>query len=474
MTRALLVLLPFLFAAGCVSDPDVTVLDWDDPARSHEVPLTNRQQRPAKIESKTLTVDAAVRIAQANNPEIGQAVARVRRATALITRAWAPFLPSVDVGARVKHYVESGSAFTVPSLPSLGDIAGGRYGIQRGNELYTANADVTWNLFAGGRDYQNLRSAQLQERAAFLQVDRVKQQIDNAVRQAFYLILLADESIEIAKASVAFSSRELKDANARFKVGRGLKTDVLTFETRKLDAQVQQTEAENAYRLAGIALGELMALALPADLELVMPDAAKDKWEKMDEAQVVRAAWSYRSDLRAVRRQYAAAKRGIEAAKAGFWPLLTASAGYSNAHRNSPDFRKADDDVTGALAVQWNLFNGGNTVGAIAEARHNASEIAERYRQLKLSVHTEVSNALSNIRTARDRVELGEKTVTTAEETLHLLTERYRAGAITISQVTEGELRLTEARQQLIKAKIDLLQAQSELKLAIGVVALRE
>jgi len=467
MTRALLVLLPLALAAGCVSDPDVSVLDWDNPARSHVTPLADRQPRPAKIEGKTLTVDDAMRIALANNPEIGQAVARVRRATALITRAWAPFLPSVDVGARVTHYVESGSSF---SIPGLSDVGGGRYGIQRGNDLYTADADVTWNLFAGGRDYQNLRSAQLQERAAFLQADRVKQQIDNAVRQAFYLILLADESIEIAKASVAFSSRELKDANARFKVGRGLKTDVLTFETRRLDAQVQQTEAENAYRLARIALGELMALALPADLELTMPDAAKDKWEKMAEEQVVRAAWSYRSDLRAVRREYAAAKRGIEAAKAGFWPQLNASAGYSNAHRNSPDFRKADDDVTGALAVQWNLFNGGNTVGAIAEARHNASETAEHYRQLKLSVRTEVSNALSNINTARNRVELGEKTVATAEETLHLLTERYRAGAITISQVTEGELRLTEARQQLIKAKIDLLQAQSELRLAIGVV----
>jgi len=190
----------------------------------------------------------------------------------------------------------------------------------------------------------------------------------------------------------------------------------------------------------------------------------------MGEEQVVQQAWRQRMDLGALRREYSAAKRQVKVAQAGHFPQLDATASYGVSHVNSPDYRQDEDSLTVGVGVVWNLYRGGEIVAATAAARHAAAETAERYRQLKLSVRTEVTNALVEIGTARQRVDLAKKTVDTADETLRLLTELYRAGTITISQVTEGELRLTQARLALIQARIDLLNAQTELRLALGSV----
>lgn len=466
LRRTLLVLLSAL-TAGCLTAPDLTVLDRPDLAKPYAESSDRGAPAGAPGLGKTLTVDQAIEVALINNPDLGQAIARIRQARARLALARSPFLPSLDANVSYTKYLESsmdvnfgGAGFELPS--------NSRIGVARGNEFYGTGLDATWNLFAGGRDWQNYAASREQRDGAANQAERVKKVIENAVRRAFYQALLARDAIEISNASVAFSSRELKDAKARYDVGRGLKTDVLTFETRMLDAQVQVTEAENSHRLALISLGELMAMALPDDIELTMPASSGSKWEKMAEEQVVQTAWQQRRDLAALRNDYASARRQVAAAKAEWFPQVNATGKYEVSHRNSPDFRQDEDDLTVGVGVTWNLYRGGDTVAAIAAARHTATEKAESHRRLKLSIRTEVSNALTNIKNARRRVELGEKMVASAEESLKLLAERYRAGAITISQVTEGELRLSEARLDLIQARIDLLNAQSELRLALG------
>ena len=457
-------LLVVVSLTGCAfwEEPDVSVLDVKALSKSHVTGKGAEFLRVAPKLGSRLSVDDAVAIALSNNADIGQARARLLQAKELIRQARAAFLPSLDVGGDYTRLIESRHNFF------------GQFGPGSGSDIFGAEARLSYNLFSGGRDLNNLRIARDTARATDLLRRRTDEEVSDAVRQAFYQAILAHESIAIARASIAFSNRELKDARARFEVGRGLKTDVLTFETRYLEAQVDVSVRTNAYRLSRVALAELMAINLPDDVELVTPPLSESRWERMPEEKVEQRAWETRADMRALRRDYAAAVRNIHVAQSEFYPQLDLSSTYDMQRLSSIRFDHDDDQLTAGVRMDWNLFAGGATRAAVREARHKAEEIAERYRALKLKIRTEVSNARFNIQDARRRVELGQKTVTSAQENLRLLTDRYRAGAITISQVTEGELRLTEARQQLIKAKIDLLQAQSELRLAIGAVGPEE
>ena len=451
-----------LCAAVCVcgcsftDEPDVSVLDarplWD----SHVEEGRPDGERVAPKLGEQLMVTDAVAIALANNADIGEAQARLLRSRRLILQARAAFLPSLDIGGGYTRIWEARE----------NDFGGAEP--RSGSHLYAANAQVSYNVFSGGRDLNNLRIARDNEKSAGATRDRVDQQVRDGVRRAFYESVLARESISIARASVAFSSRELKDARARFEVGRGLKTDVLTFETRVLEAEVDVSSRTNAHRLARLALAELMAVTLPDDTDLVAPDLSENRWERMPDDQVVARSWEARADLEAIRSDYAAALRDVHVARSEFYPQMNASVEYDMQRLSSPGFDHDDDQFLGRVSVDWNLFAGGATRAAVRAAQHQAEEIAEQHRGLKLQIRTEISNALRNIEDARNRVQLGEKTVASSEENLRLITERYRAGAITITQVTESELRLTDARLTLIQAKTDLLNALSELDLALG------
>ncbi len=456
-----------LVSAGCVTgDPDVSVLDATPLSASHAAREAGVTAAPTPAQlGDVLKVDGAVRIALSDNPDIGQALARLRGSAASLKRARALLLPRVDASGTGSHYIESSMA----SGPFEGlDDNSGRYLIDRGDTVYRVGLGLSWTLFSGGRNWETARGAADRDAAVRLETARVDEIIANAVRSAYHQALLARESIAIAEASEAFSARELKDARARLDVGRGLKTDVLTFETKVFNAQVDVAEAENAYRLARIALAQLMARSLPEDVALVMPQPGATEWERKGAEDTVAAAWAGRPDLAALRERYSAALRDVRVARSRHYPDVNASVNYTNSHLDSLGFEKVDDDVTAGVSVAWNLYSGGETVAAVRDAEASATQAAEAYRELKLTVQTEIASALANVGSARRRIGLAQKAVDTAEETLQLLTERYRAGALTISQVTEGELRLTEARQQLVAARIDLLEGLTELKLATG------
>ena len=110
MPRQILPVSVLALVAGCLSQPDVTVLDRAHLAQSH----VKRAEPPGAVAgidpSKELTVGEAVRIALVNNPDIGKALARVRQARANLRRAYSRFLPTLDASAGWTRWLERGTS----------------------------------------------------------------------------------------------------------------------------------------------------------------------------------------------------------------------------------------------------------------------------------------------------------------------------------------------------------------------------
>ena len=452
MYRKLMTLISCGLVSGCaMTPPELSVLDKPDLSAPRVESTTLLPEVPGIAPGKALTVADAVRIALVNNADIGQAISLVREAEAKVRRAIAAFSPSLDASFSWQKWYASYTP-----------------GIARRDEMQWPSLDAGWSLFAGGRDWQRYHAARDKEKAQGFQLERTRQLVESLVRQAFYQAVLAREGRAIAEASVAFSSRELEVAKASYEVGKGLRTDMLTFQTRALEAQVQVIEAQNAYRSARHALGELMAVSLDEEIELGMPSETPTEWEQMHSEAVVQAAWDRRPDLAALRRSYSAARRNAKRAAAEFSPRVTVAGSYNAQRMNSGHFRDEDDELAAGVSVDLNLFRGGDTIAAIAAARHAAAQTAEKHRALKLRIRTEVRDALGNIGDARKKLELAQQAEAAADEALRLLLERYHAGSISISEVTYAELRRNGARLKAIEGKIDLLDAQRELSLALG------
>ena len=76
--------------------------------------------------------------------------------------------------------------------------------------------------------------------------------------------------------------------------------------------------------------------------------------------------------------------------------------------------------------------------------------------------------ALSQLTSARQRLSLTDLLVRQAQETLDLVSERYRIGAAAAVEVTDAQVALTGARAEQVKAKFDYQAAIAQINHAVG------
>jgi outer membrane protein TolC len=443
---------------GCATQsPSVDALDREDLSLSF-VPESREHQAARDIPSEgDLPVEEAIAIALANSPDLGQARARVARAAARVREARSAFFPVLGYSASARRYIEARDEPTwFDPYPD------------EGTDIYETGLELTYNLYSGGERLHDLRAAQDRELTAKHDQEQMHDEILQAVRHAYYQVLLAREAIGIASASRRFSERQRLDARARYEAGTGLLTEVLTFRTRVLEADAQIVEARNAHRISRLALQEIMATPLPNHVTLILPEPDLSKVAQMTSEEYIEIAEANRSDLASLRSLYSAALHRVRARRAEYHPVVDAEVAWEFRSPDGVDFNWDDDNLVIGAELSWELFDGGRRGARVLEAEKDAQLVAETYRQLRLAVRTAVQQALANIEESTLRHDLAVQTVRTAEENLRHLTEQYRAGVITITEVTEGELRLMDARLREIQAQIDILLSLSDLEFHTG------
>jgi outer membrane protein TolC len=88
--------------------------------------------------------------------------------------------------------------------------------------------------------------------------------------------------------------------------------------------------------------------------------------------------------------------------------------------------------------------------------------------ELEQTLYEELQKALSELDSARQRLELTALIAKQAHESLDLITERFRLGAASSVEVTDAQVALTSARAENVKAKYDCQAAVAQLKHACG------
>jgi len=122
-----------------------------------------------------------------------------------------------------------------------------------GRDNWTARVLVSYPLFAGFENTQNLRKASEDEAAAQAQSEGLEQQIVLQVWTAYYRLRTAVEQVALG----------------RYKEGVGSILDLLTAETALARARAQEIQARADYFIAGARLTHAVGAAVVADTAIV-------------------------------------------------------------------------------------------------------------------------------------------------------------------------------------------------------------
>jgi len=388
-----------------------------------------------------------------NNRDLRVAAANIAAARAQVRITRANQLPALDANAGID---------LSPKRNENGKINGVQVGGNLGLSVPTFELDFFGRLASLTRaDQQRYLSTGAAARS--VRVSLIGDIADT------WLTYAADSSLlSIAEQTVVSAQRSLTLTDARLRGGVAPKTDLLQaqqiLETARADLATQRAARAQDINLLQLLVGApIDPTLLPTSIEQAASTIAQLP-AGLDSRILLR-----RPDIVEAEYQLRAANAEIGAARAALFPRITLTGllGLASTALTSL-FSAGALTFSAAAAGNYPIFNGGasrNTV-RLREAQQQAA--LATYEKAIQTGFREVADALALRSTLVDRVGAVSRNVAAANETLTLVTARYREGIDPFLTTLDAQRSAYSAQRTLVTVR--LLQAQNgvEVYRALG------
>ena len=236
---------------------------------------------------------------------------------------------------------------------------------------------------------------------------------------------------------------------------------------RSSEVELQRSRAKHLVSIAEAALA--FTLGVGVETEIVpTDDLASSSVPGGEPADWTSRALSKRPDLAAATELVGAAENGVSLARSGFFPSVVLMGNYSWDRPN----REYEPEFYGhwsvTAAVQLNVFDWGLTSNRVKEARAGLLQ-AERGRELyEDAVRLEVKQGSLALYEALEELEIAERGLGQARESMRVVRESFQSGVSTNSDVLDAQTALTAAEMNRIAALAGVRVAEARLVLAMG------
>jgi outer membrane protein TolC len=284
--------------------------------------------------------------------------------------------------------------------------------------------------------------------AAQLTAEDARQLVVLTVGNA-YLLVLADESLVVAAESqVATSKVSLDQAVNQHQAGTAPLLDELRARVDYQTLQQQLIVDQNALEKDRLALARTIGLPLAQKFNLVdkVPFAPFDQ---LDIDAAIRQAHANRKDLAAMVEQTYAAKEQRKAATADRFPTLKTDVDYGLIGVNFGTSH-GTVDATGTVSVP--VFKEFGLRGEAEQAQSQLDTQTAELSDKNAQVDSDVRDALLDIASAQQQVEVARSSVDLANEALSEAQQRYAAGVSDNLAVHQAEQTVAVANNQYVSS----------------------
>ena len=404
-------------------------------------------------------LDAWIEAAQANNPSLAAAQARVREAMSMAGVARSALSPQVDGHLSIERQKWADNLYYGP-----GPLAGEQSWNNTGTLALSYHLDL-WdkdkNAAERALDAAHARAADARAAQLELQANVVRTYIGMSLDYAL---------LDIARATFQQQQQIADLAKRRLKGGLGTQLEVSQAETplpeyeRQIDA-IEEKIALGRNQLAALAgkgpgAGDsiqrpVLSLAAPAGLPSALP------------AELI----GHRPDVVAARWTVAAQARGIDVAKAEFYPdidLLASIGGYAAMGPLFQFLKNPSHSWSAGPALSLPIFDGGRLRSQLGAASAGYDEAVERYNQSIVGALKDISDQVIRIRSLATQAEDADRSVAAARKNYDLSREGYRRGLTDYLNVLIAQNQLLRAQEGVAKIHAERLGAHASLVTALG------
>ena len=385
----------------------------------------------------TYTIEEAVAIAQAQNPEI--AIARKK------------------VQAARGGFIEARSGY-IPSLTSSGlyDKRQQQTETRLRDEDYNARLQIEQNLYTGGAVTSQVAIARLNIEKQNYELQEIASRVAMEVRIAFNELLLNRAKVRVRQDSVRVLDEELKNQQQGFSAGIVGKLNVQRAEVALANERPELFNAQTQLRNSYLRLGDLFgadagpaakAASFEVSGELQYQPNHADLNDCLARADANRAVIKARQkDIQIEDQQYIL-DRSVSR------PHVRAFSGYEVYSERDPDVgQQFNHGYLVGINATWNIFDGFATRGRMQATRARRGAAVQALAAARRAVASEVRSAFFDLEQA-DRVLQSEtKNVQTADEALEIAKGNFAAGLGTQLDILQAASDVTRTRTTRLSA----------------------
>ena len=376
-----------------------------------------------------------------------------QQALALANSAKAGEFPTI--GASVSS-TRSANSTTTSSVPGTGTASA----------VTTQSVGITasWTPDFWGKVGRQVEANEASAEYSHETLINARLSLQATLAQDYFQIRQIDSQIVLARETVSADEKSLTMTQNRYASGVSTKADVAQAQLQLANAKVQHftlvSQRAQLEHAVAVLVGEpASSFSLPS-----MPG--------MPQAQVVPVGLPSqlllrRPDIIAAERQVAAANAQIGVAQSAYFPALTlaATAGYRNSSFANI-FSASNLFWSAGPSLALSIFDGGARAAAKAQAQGAYKQVVAQYRQLSLQAIQQVEDQLVALSSLADEAVLQQQAVASADISLRLVTDQYKAGMVPYLNVISAQTAANSARNaelithgQQLTANVALIQA---------------
>lgn len=406
-------------------------------------------------DNMTFTVEEAIDFALQNNPEIEQLMIGVQKSHEQVGQAISNFYPSVSASGYYA-YITDIPVIEFDSIP----IPFGS------NANYNVQISLQQVLFAWGKLYNAYKISDLGQDIAELNLARKQQEIRYAVTNAFYGLLVLEEYLAQAQASLDQLERFAASVETRYKAGLVSQFDLLRARVQAENLKPAVIQAENALNLAREGFKLLLGMDLDTDFRLSGELRMVDEEFVLED--LVNQALENRAELKNLKKAERIAQLSQAIIRRTNLPTVVGGATYD---RSKPFSFTGDDwgsSLTFNLGFQWPLFSGFSNLHKSREAALMLKETRLALDNLERAIQVEVKQAYLSFLAAKKAIDAAEENVSQANKAFEIIETRYKNGLATNLEVLDTELAYRQSQVNYLTALKTYNTSLAEIYKAIG------
>jgi outer membrane protein len=426
-----------------------------------------------QAQTVSLTLSQATQTALQNNLSIVQADANVNAAQAGATAAYGGYLPTLSAtGGWGRTQTDRAGASTA-------SIGGGTVliGAEKSTtSSYSTSLNLNWTLFDGFGTQAQVGQATSRSVATEYTADRTRQSIVFQVESGYLNVLRFEQLVRVSEETLKRDRRQLERITESNRVGSASLADLYRQQSQTAGDELSLIQAQNNFDKSRADLVALIGLEVDREYTFADPSISttlttaeldSNSARYANFSQLLQRALSARPDYRGATESYSSAQSGVTAARSGYFPSFSASAGY---RLLSDEFRTLSNNKTldWGLNIRWNLFDGFQTNNAVQSAIATRRNAEISLTQAERDISAQIKKALLDLEAARKQHEVGQKALVSAGEDFKIAEERYNLGAGTLLDMLVASASLVSAQANSVNAVYNYVTAIRNLEYTIG------